>query len=41
MNNPSVKSSFNTVIKLHEVMDFSELVTVFADTRAEIPGGEE
>ena len=32
MNSPSVKSSFNTIINLHEVMDFSELVTMFTDT---------
>ena len=37
----NIKSSFNTLLKLHEVMQFGELVATFADTRTEIPAGEE
>ena len=41
MNGPFTKSSFNTLLKVHEVMQFGELVTMFADTRTGIPDGEE
>ena len=37
---PPFKSSFDTILKLHEVIHFGELVAIFADTRIEIPGGE-
>ena len=41
MNGPLTKSSFNTLLKVHEVMQFRKLVAPFADTRTGIPGGEE
>ena len=37
---PSFKSSFNTLLNLHEVICFREFVAIFADTRTEILGGE-
>ena len=40
-NDRSFKSSFNALLKLNGVIYFSKLVTIFADTRTEIPGGEE
>ena len=40
MISPFTKSSFDTLLRLHEVTQFNDLVTVFADTRTEIPGGE-
>ena len=36
MIDPAVKSSFNTLLRLHQVMRISELVVTFADARAEI-----
>ena len=41
MTLPFVKSSFNTILKLHEVVQFGKLVTTFADTSTDIPGVEE
>ena len=38
---PFIKSSFDTLLKLREVMQFSQFVMMFADTRAEITGDEE
>ena len=37
----NVKSSFDTILKLHEVMQFSELTAKVTETRTEIPGIEE
>ena len=37
---PFVKSSFDALLKLQEVTHSSELVTMSADTRTEIPNGE-
>lgn len=37
---PFVKSSFDALLKLQEVMRFRKLSTPFADTQAELPGGE-
>ena len=39
-NDLSFKSSFDTLLKLHEVIRFGELIAIFADTRTEIPGDE-
>ena len=40
MIDPFFKSSFDTLLKLHEVIHFGELVEIFANTRTEIRGGE-
>jgi len=37
---PSLKSSFDTLLKLHEVTGFGGLVTLFANAWTEIPSGE-
>ena len=36
MIGPAVKSSFNTLLRLHEVTWISELVAIFADARTEV-----
>ena len=36
MIDPVIKSSFNTLLRLREVMRISELVAIFADTWTEI-----
>jgi len=36
MIGPAIKSSFNTLLRLHEVMPISELVAIFADARTEV-----
>ena len=36
MIGPVIKYSFNTLLRLHEVMHVSELVAMFADTWIEI-----
>ena len=41
MIGPFVKSSFDTLLKLHEVRESTELVAMLADIGTEIPGGEE
>ena len=40
MIHPLIKSSFDILLKLHEVTNFSKFVMMFADTWTEIPGGE-
>ena len=35
-----IKSSFDTFLKLQEVMHFNKLVTMFAETWTETPRGE-
>jgi len=41
MIGPSIKSSFNSLLRLHEVMRISGLVTVFADAWTELDPVEE
>lgn len=38
---PFIKSSFDTLLKIHQVMQFSKFVTILADIRTEIPSSEE
>ena len=40
MIRPFIKSSFDTLLKLQEVMDFNELAGMFPETQAEIPRGK-
>jgi len=40
MTDSLIKSSFDTLLKLHEVMMFCRLVAPFADAWTEIPSGE-
>ena len=41
MIGPFIESSFNTLLKVHEVTQFTKLVTMFADTRTGVTGGGE
>ena len=41
MIGPVIKSSFNTLLRFHEVIQVCELVTIFADAWTEIHGVEE
>ena len=41
MIDSSIKCSFDTRLKLQEVMDFNELATMFSETRTEIPRGKD
>ena len=41
MIDPVIKSSFNTLSRLHEVMQISEIAVVFADAWIEIHAIEE
>ena len=41
MIGPVIKSSFNTFLRIHEVMWVSELVAIFADSWTEIHPAEE
>ena len=41
MVGPFIKASFDTLLKLHKVIHFDMFVTMFADTRTEVLGGEE
>jgi len=41
MIDSTIKSSFNTLLKLEEVTRFRKVITMFTDTRTEIPGSEE
>ena len=38
---PPTKSSFDKLLKLHEVVQYTKVITASADIRTEIPGGEE
>ena len=41
MIGPFIESCFNTLLKVHEVNQFAKLLTMFADTRTGVAGGEE
>jgi hypothetical protein len=41
MIDPSVKSSFDTLLKLQEVILHTKIITALADVGTEIPSGEE
>ena len=41
MINPSVKSSFDTLLKLQEVILHTKIIAALADIGTEIPSGEE
>ena len=41
MIGPVIKSSFNTLLRIHEVMQISELATILADAWTEIHAVEE
>ena len=41
MVGPSVKLSFDILLKLHEVMQFNKLVTMFSNAGTDIPKSEE
>ena len=38
---PFVKTSFDTLLKLHEVIEFNKLATTLANAGTEVPRGEE
>ena len=41
MIGPFLESCFNTLLKVHEVNQFAKLLTMFADARTGVAGGEE
>ena len=41
MVGPVIKSSFNTLLRIHEVMQISELVVIFSDAWTEAHAVEE
>jgi len=41
MIGPVIKSSFNTLLRIHEVMQISQFVAIFADAWTEVHAVEE